>query len=87
MGDGWSDLSGRYCQEEDQRLHLGDTRLRYGQTNRSSDKKEGRYKSEKILGIKTHIYWSEKIINVFKFHRSQIKKLKGEYWIGLLEVH
>ena len=47
----WGDrshLSGGYCHEEDQGLHLGDIRLRNEQINGISEKKEGRFRGQEI---------------------------------------
>lgn len=79
MGGDWSHQSGEYCQEEDQGVHLGNIRIRYRQINESSEGKEGRFKSEKIIRIKTHICWFQEIMNIFKCHRDQIKELKEYY--------
>lgn len=86
MGGGWSHLSGGHCQGEDQGLHLGDIRLRYGQIN-SSEEKEGRLRYEKRIRINPHKCCCQEMIKISTCHKSQIEELKGVYWVGQLEVY
>lgn len=76
MDGDWSRQSGEYCREKDQGLHLGDIRISYRKINGSSEENERRFKSEKIIRIKTLICWFLETINIFKCHRDQIKELK-----------